>query len=64
MHGMVRGLALDLRPVRVNLVSPGPLDTELWKAKGEEERRRFYEGVAEKMPTGRIAKREFSFVLC
>jgi NAD(P)-dependent dehydrogenase (short-subunit alcohol dehydrogenase family) len=30
LHAMTRNLALDLKPVRVNLVSPGPVDTELW----------------------------------
>ncbi|KAB8070400.1 hypothetical protein BDV29DRAFT_34065 [Aspergillus leporis] len=30
VHGMTRGLALDLKPLRVNLVSPGATDTELW----------------------------------
>ncbi|MDI1493060.1 MAG: hypothetical protein OHK93_004844 [Ramalina farinacea] len=30
LHGVMRGLALDLRPVRVNLVSPGLVETELW----------------------------------
>lgn len=30
LQGMTRGLALDLKPIRVNLVSPGAVDTELW----------------------------------
>ncbi|KAL1967360.1 hypothetical protein VTN77DRAFT_3144 [Rasamsonia byssochlamydoides] len=30
LHGMTRNLALDLKPLRVNLVSPGAVDTELW----------------------------------
>ena len=30
LHGMTRGLALDLAPIRVNLVSPGAVETELW----------------------------------
>jgi NAD(P)-dependent dehydrogenase (short-subunit alcohol dehydrogenase family) len=30
LFGMTRGLALDLKPLRVNLVSPGAVDTELW----------------------------------
>jgi NAD(P)-dependent dehydrogenase (short-subunit alcohol dehydrogenase family) len=30
LHGMIRGLALDLRPVRVNLICPGAIDTEMW----------------------------------
>ena len=33
LHGMMRNLALDLAPIRVNLISPGPLDTELWDCK-------------------------------
>jgi len=32
LHGMVRALALELKPVRVNLISPGAVDTELWEA--------------------------------
>ena len=30
LQGMTRGLALDMKPIRVNLVSPGAVDTELW----------------------------------
>jgi NAD(P)-dependent dehydrogenase (short-subunit alcohol dehydrogenase family) len=32
---MTRSLALELRPVRVNIVSPGAVDTELWRSHGE-----------------------------
>jgi NAD(P)-dependent dehydrogenase (short-subunit alcohol dehydrogenase family) len=31
MLGMHRGLAKDLAPIRVNLVSPGAIETEMWK---------------------------------
>lgn len=31
LYGLVRGLALELKPVRVNLVQPGRLATDLWK---------------------------------
>lgn len=34
LQGMTRGLALDLKPIRVNLVSPGAVDTELWANSG------------------------------
>ncbi|CZR51044.1 uncharacterized protein PAC_00919 [Phialocephala subalpina] len=34
MIGMMRGLAKDLAPVRVNLVSPGAMETEMWKTDG------------------------------
>ncbi len=30
MDGMTKGLALDLAPIRVNLVLPGPVDTPIW----------------------------------
>jgi len=30
MHGIVRGLAVDLHPIRVNVVDPGAVDTELF----------------------------------
>ena len=29
-HSMMRNLALDLKPIRVNLISPGFVETELW----------------------------------
>lgn len=29
-YGLMRGLAFDLAPIRVNVVSPGAVDTELW----------------------------------
>lgn len=31
LHAMVRGLALDLAPTRVNMVQPGGVDTEFWR---------------------------------
>ncbi|CAG8226464.1 unnamed protein product [Penicillium salamii] len=34
LHGMTRNLALDLKPLRVNLVSPGVVDTPLWGPDG------------------------------
>ncbi|CEI41488.1 hypothetical protein FVEN_g3643 [Fusarium venenatum] len=30
LRGMVRGLAVDLAPIRVNAVAQGPIETELW----------------------------------
>lgn len=36
LFGLTRTLALDLAPIRVNYVSPGPTDTEMW---GEGEQR-------------------------
>ncbi|KAL4940180.1 hypothetical protein BDV06DRAFT_197285 [Aspergillus oleicola] len=30
LHGMTKSLAIDLKPLRVNLVSPGVVDTPMW----------------------------------
>jgi NAD(P)-dependent dehydrogenase (short-subunit alcohol dehydrogenase family) len=56
LQGMVRGLALDLKPVRVNLVSPGAVDTELWKDMSEEQKKGMFEGIAKKTLVGSVGK--------
>ncbi|TVY13219.1 Short-chain dehydrogenase/reductase ATR9 [Lachnellula arida] len=58
LHGLTRNLALDLKPIRVNLVSPGAVDTELWKDFSEEEKAGFFKEIAAKLPTGHVAKPE------
>ena len=54
---MVRNLALDLKPIRVNGVSPGVVDTELWKMSAEE-KEKLMKQMAEKMTTGRPGQPE------
>ncbi|KAL4943923.1 hypothetical protein BDV06DRAFT_210678 [Aspergillus oleicola] len=60
LQGMTRGLALDLKPIRVNIVSPGGVDTEMWDVLGKESEAR--EGVIGDLgrdtTTGRIGKVE------
>ena len=51
---MARNLAIDLKPVRVNLVQPGAVDTPLWRM-SDEEKERTFGGVRAKAPTGRVA---------
>lgn len=62
MGGLVsvtRNLALELKPVRVNLVSPGLVDTELWDASfSEEQKQGFFKSMADKHYTGRVARPE------
>jgi len=58
LHGMMRGLALDLKPLRVNLISPGAVDTELWAGLGEEAKQGMFKAIAGKLPTGRVGKAE------
>ena len=60
LHGMVRNLALDLKPVRVNLVSPGAVDTELWKEMKEGDKKNMFKEIAGRVPTGHVGKREFA----
>jgi NAD(P)-dependent dehydrogenase (short-subunit alcohol dehydrogenase family) len=50
-HSMVRNLALDLKPIRVNGVSPGVVDTELWRME-KEEKEALMKALAGKMTTG------------
>lgn len=55
---VARNLALDLRPVRVNAVSPGVVDTEMWAGVPAEVKREMFEGFAARFPTGRVAAAE------
>ena len=53
LEGVVRNLAVDLKPIRVNLVTPGLVDTELWGT--GEERKAIIEELSKKAFQGRIA---------
>ncbi|KAL8954133.1 MAG: hypothetical protein Q9222_000015 [Ikaeria aurantiellina] len=55
LHGMARGLALDLAPIRVNLISPGAVDTEMWNSMTQEERQGFKNDIeTNRTTTGKI----------
>lgn len=54
LQGMTRSLALDLKPIRVNLVSPGAVDTELWDSMGEEAKQSLLKQIGSKLATGRV----------
>jgi NAD(P)-dependent dehydrogenase (short-subunit alcohol dehydrogenase family) len=58
LHGLTRQFALDLKPLRVNLISPGAVETELWDGLPEEQRGSVLEGFAKKMATGRVGRPE------
>lgn len=53
-----RSLALELAPVRVNVVSPGVVDTPSRYEMSPEEREEFYNGVAEGLPLNRVGQPE------
>ena len=54
LYGAGRQLALDLKPIRVNTVAPGAVDTDLWSGMSEEQRNGFFEDTKKRMPTGRV----------
>lgn len=58
LEGLVRGLALEFAPVRVNAVSPGLIDTPLYSKLSEEQRRQLYEETRQQLPVDRIGNAE------
>ena len=58
VEAMVKPLANELAPIRVNGVSPGLVDTPWWSAIPEEQRRLYFEQMAERLPTRRVATAE------
>lgn len=58
LEGLMRGLALELAPVRVNAISPSVTDTPLWNKLTPEARLRKFDAYAQRVPLGRIAQAE------
>ncbi|HXE16830.1 MAG TPA: SDR family oxidoreductase [Stellaceae bacterium] len=55
LERMSVGLALELAPVRVNTVSPGPVDTPMWDRYTPEQKKKFLDGAASHVPLKRVA---------
>ncbi len=53
-----RALAVELAPVRVNLVAPGIVKTPLWGALPETDRDALYRQSAAHLPVGHVAEPE------
>lgn len=58
LEGLVRALALELAPVRVNAVSPGWVDTPVWEAIAGPDKDERLKAMAERLPVGRIGAPE------
>ena len=58
LYGLTRGMAFDMKPIRVNCVSPGAVDTPLWSGMPKEMLENVKKQFEEKMLTGAIGKTE------
>jgi NAD(P)-dependent dehydrogenase (short-subunit alcohol dehydrogenase family) len=58
VEGLMRGLAVDLAPIRVNVVSPGIVDTPIYAGMPEEHRKSMFNAIAKQLPVGRVAQPE------
>ena len=54
LESLVKSLAIDLAPVRVNAVSPGIIDTPIRAAMPEEARRKMLDTIAAGLPVKRV----------
>ncbi len=55
MEGFTRAMAMELAPVRVNVVSPGIVKTDVWSAIPEEKREQIFSHAANILPVGKVA---------
>lgn len=58
LETLAQGLALEMAPVRFNVVSPGIIDTPTRAAMPEEARRTLLENVAKALPVKRVGQAE------
>jgi NAD(P)-dependent dehydrogenase (short-subunit alcohol dehydrogenase family) len=56
LEGLVRALAVELAPVRVNVVSPGWVDTEIWRSIAGEKKDETLQAMAGRLPVGRVGR--------
>ena len=56
MEGLTRALAVELAPIRVNIVSPGVVRTALWREMDESAREALYASEAGRLPVGHVAE--------
>jgi NAD(P)-dependent dehydrogenase (short-subunit alcohol dehydrogenase family) len=54
MEGLTRALAVELAPIRVNIVSPGVVRTPLWANMTEADRAALYQRMAEHLPVQHV----------
>lgn len=66
-EALTRELALELAPVRVNLVRPGVVESPLWSALSDTDRGQLYQATANAVPvghTGRVEEVALAYLYC
>ncbi|OZB89152.1 MAG: short-chain dehydrogenase [Microbacterium sp. 14-71-5] len=58
IEGLARGLAVELAPVRVNVVRPGAVRTPMWGAVPEQQRTAMFDALAARTLTGTVGTAE------
>jgi NAD(P)-dependent dehydrogenase (short-subunit alcohol dehydrogenase family) len=58
VEAVTRALAIELAPVRVNLVCAGIVRTELWRNMSEPDRNGLFEKAGQALPVGRVGEPE------
>jgi NAD(P)-dependent dehydrogenase (short-subunit alcohol dehydrogenase family) len=58
MEGLTRALAVELAPIRVNIVAPGLVKTPLWDRMAQAEREAVYAAAAARLPVGHAGEAE------
>jgi NAD(P)-dependent dehydrogenase (short-subunit alcohol dehydrogenase family) len=56
MEALTRQLALELAPLRVNLVAPGVTRSPLWAGMSRDDEQALYDGLAATLPVGRVGE--------
>ncbi|RTM07849.1 MAG: SDR family oxidoreductase [Hyphomicrobiales bacterium] len=56
LEGLVRALAVELAPIRVNAVSPGWVDTPIWEFVAGEKKGETLAAMAKRLPAGRVGR--------
>lgn len=54
MEGFARAMAIELAPIRVNIVSPGVVKTDLWSGMSLAEREEMYSQIGSSLPVKRV----------
>lgn len=56
LEGLVRALAVELAPLRINVVSPGWVATPIWKSVAGDAAKARLDAMAERLPVGRVGQ--------